>query len=215
MSLTLILVIMTGLISYQAFNNQSMKQQLMMHPVTVKNNGEYFRFLTNGFVHADWTHLLINMYVLYIFGEIVEGYFTSSTYFGATMGRVLYLGMYLGSIIIGAMPSFLKHQNNPSYAALGASGGTSGVMLAFAIFDPWAILLLFFIIPCPAIIAAVLYLVYSSWASKNSAGNIAHDAHLWGAVFGFIFTAAMILLFRADQFGYLMEQLLAGPSGLF
>ena len=69
-----------------------------------------------------------------------------------------------------------------------------------------------FIIPCPAVIAAVLYLAYSTWASKNSNDNIAHDAHLVGAIFGFVFTMALLFLLRADILPFLWEQLIAGPT---
>ena len=189
MSVTLALVIITGLISYQAFTNPAMKAKLLHRPVEEHRDKEYYRLLTHGFIHADWTHLLINMYVLYMFGEMVERYFTHSM--GGMKGRMAYLFMYLATIVAASLYTHFKHKNNPYYAALGASGATSGIMFAFALFDPWAILLLFFILPCPAIVAAVLYLVYSSWASKNSRDNIGHDAHFWGAVFGFLFTIAL------------------------
>ena len=71
-TLTLILVIFTSLISYQAFENYTMRQKLIMHPASVKQRGEFYRFLTSGFIHANWMHLIINMYVLFTFGEAVE-----------------------------------------------------------------------------------------------------------------------------------------------
>lgn len=51
---------------------------------------------------------------------------------------------------------------------------------------------LFFIpIGIPAIIFGVLYLAYSWYMAKKNIDNIGHDAHFWGAVFGFVFTIAM------------------------
>lgn len=189
MSITLILVIVTGLISYQAFNDPGLKAKLLHRPVAEHRNKEYYRLLTHGFIHADFMHLGINMYVLYLFGEFVETKFVYT--FGALQGRMVYLLMYLLTIVAASLPTHFKHKDNAYYSALGASGATSGIIFAFALFNPWNILLLFFIIPCPAIVAAVLYLVYSSWASKNAQDNIGHDAHFWGAVFGFVFTIAI------------------------
>ncbi len=189
MSITLILVIVTGLISYQAFNDGTLKGKLLHRPYLENHQKEYYRLLTHGFIHADWTHLLINMYVLYIFGEFVERTFVGI--FGQMQGRLFYILLYLSAIVVASIPTHLKHKNNSYYAALGASGATSGILFAFILFRPWAELLLFFILPCPAVVAAVLYLVYSSWASKNSRDNIGHDAHFYGAIFGFLFPIAL------------------------
>lgn len=189
MSITLLLIVVTGLISYQAFNDATLKNKLLQRPYLEHHHKEYYRLITNGFVHANWTHLLINMYVLFVFGEYVESVFLSM--FGAMKGRLFYLMLYLFTIVASSIPTHFKHKNNQYYAGLGASGATSGILFSFILFNPWSTLLLFFVIPCPAIIAAVLYLFYSSWASKNSNDNIAHDVHFFGAIFGFLFTVVL------------------------
>jgi len=189
MSLTLIIIIVTGLISYQAFNNPSLMYKLQHSPYQEAHNKEWYRFISSGFVHVDWTHLLINMFVFYSFGEAVESYFVQI--FGEVIGRLNFLLLYLLTIIFGDIPTFVKHKDNQSFASVGASGAVSGILFAFVIFQPWATLLLFFVIPCPAIVAAVLYLVYSSWASRNQSSRIDHDAHFYGAVFGFVFTIVL------------------------
>ena len=189
MSITLVIIIVTGLISYQAFNDGNFKSRLLHRPYLENRHKEYYRLLAHGFIHANWTHFGINMYVLYLFGTYVEQTFL--TMFGPMQGRLFYLLLYLLSIIVASISTHIKHKNNSSYAALGASGATSAVLFAFILFNPWSTLFLFFIIPCPALFAAILYLVYSSWASKNSRDNIGHDAHFYGAVFGFLFTIAL------------------------
>lgn len=189
MSITVIIIAITCLVSYQAFNDGNLKSKLLHRPYVEHHQKEYYRLLSHGFIHADMTHLLINMYVLYIFGEYVEQTFV--TLFGGMKGRIFYILMYLLTIIAASLPTHMKHKDNSYYAALGASGATSGILFSFILFNPWTTLLLFFIIPCPAIFAAILYLVYSSWASKNSRDNIGHDAHFFGAIFGFLFTIAL------------------------
>lgn len=207
MTLTLIIVIMTAIISYQAFSNGAMKSKLMMHPVSVKQNGEFYRFLTSGFVHGDMSHLLINMYVLYIFGETIEKNFAQI--FGGGLGRVLFLGLYLGAIIISSIPSYLKHQNNSYYGALGASGGTSAIVFAFVFFAPWQ---WFIIPPLPGIFMAIGYIAYSHYMSKKGTDNIGHDAHMWGAIYGAIFMVVISAVFNPGLLNYFWQQLMAGPS---
>ena len=186
MTVTNIIVGLTVLISMGAFNNRELFAKLLHSPYIEHREKDYYRFISSGFIHADWMHLGINMFVLYQFGNAVELWYKAG--FGQQTGGLLYLAMYLGAVILGDIPSFYKYKNDPSYRAIGASGGVSGVMLAFVVFEPWNILRLYGIVPIPAIIGAILYLAYSSYAAKQNRGNIGHDAHFYGAVFGFLFT---------------------------
>lgn len=206
-SLTLIIVILTGLISYQAFENNAMKEKLLLHPRSIRKHQKYYRFLTHGFVHGDWGHLLINMYVLYVFGKQIE--FAFDTIFTPALGKILFLGLYLGGIILSSLPSYFKHKHNPYYGSLGASGGTSAIVFAYIIFGPWE---WFIFPPLPAILLGVGYLWYSSYMGKKGQDNIGHDAHFWGAVFGFVFTMAMFTIFQPAMVDVFLQQLLAGPK---
>lgn len=197
MSITLIIVGITVLISYFALENQGLSQQLRHSPYIESRNKEYWRMLTSGFIHGSWIHLGINMFVLYSFGREVEFQFLD--YFGDTMGRINFLLLYLLAIIFADIPTFFKHKNNPHFASVGASGAVSAVLFVSILFDPWSTILLYAVIPIPAILGGVGYLIYSSWASKNSRDNIDHDAHFWGAVFGVLFAIALKPLF-AIQF---------------
>lgn len=189
-TLNLVIVIITCIISYLATQNYSLFEQLKHHPYREVHHKEYHRLLTAGFVHDNrsWTHLLINMFVLYQFGNTVEYYFIS--FFGE-MGRLNYLFMYLATIVLANTVTMYMHKDNEHFASVGASGGVSGVLFAYIIFLPWAVLGLMLVIPCPAIIAAVLYLVYSNYASNVGGDNIDHVAHFYGAVFGFLITITL------------------------
>jgi len=210
--LTSIIVAITCIVSYLAFQNRELLDKLIFHPYTVAREGsEKVRFLTNGFIHADMMHLILNMYVLYMFGSTVEIIFVNQL-FDPMIGRVLYLLLYFGAVIVACIPAFMKHKDNPNYRSLGASGGTSAILLAYCLFYPWNWLLLFFIIPIPAIVAAFGYLLYSSYMSKQTSDNIAHDAHLGGAVFGIIFTLIVIFAFVPEVVPGMIEGILQGPS---
>ena len=190
MSLTLILLIFTVGISALALNDPTYFYKLSHHPFTEVRQKEYYRWITSGFIHNDYMHLGINMFVFYQFGGIVERVFTSV--YGDLTGRILYLALYIGAIVAGSIPTYFKHQNNESYAAVGASGGVAGIMFAYALFSPTSQILLYGIIPLYSIAWAVLYLVYEQWAGRRGGDNIGHDAHFYGAVFGFIATSVMI-----------------------
>jgi membrane associated rhomboid family serine protease len=204
MSITLIIIIITGLISYRAFEDRSLFDKLKHHPYTETRHKEWYRMLSVGLVHGDMTHLLVNMFVLYSFGEYVEHAFIGI--FGDVMGRVNYVLLYVLTILFASVSSLFRHKDNPHYSAVGASGGVSGILFVFILFNPWATLLLYFIIPMPGIVAAIGYLIYSTWADKRGGGNVAHDAHLYGALFGFFFA----ILLKPALFTSFMEKLING-----
>ncbi|GJM32494.1 MAG: rhomboid family intramembrane serine protease [Saprospiraceae bacterium] len=206
-SLTLILVVMTSLISYQAFNNPAMMQQLTFRPALIKQNGEFYRFLTSGFVHGSWSHLLINMFVLYQFGEFMEGFF--SFIFGPGIGKIVYIIFYLSAIIIASIPTYFRYQDNFAYGAVGASGATSALIFGYILYDPWQ---WFIFPPLPALILGVGYLFYSSYMDKKGTDNIGHNAHFWGAVYGLLFTIVSIVAMKPDMLNEIMGRLMAGPG---
>ena len=189
MSLTLVIILVTVLISYQAFSNQDMSRKLLHSPYLESKNKQYYRMLTAGFVHGGWGHLLINMFVLYFFGQNVE--YTFDLVFGPTMGKINFILLYLLSIVAANIATYFKHKQSPHFASLGASGAVSAVVFASILFAPWDCLYIYGIIPIQGIIGGLLYLGWSSWASKNRRDHVDHDAHLWGAIFGVVFTIAL------------------------
>ena len=205
-SITLFIVIMTGILSYQAFGNHSMKSRMLFIPDVVYRMKQYDRFLTHGFIHADWMHLLINLFVLYQFGEIAEYYFKEA--FGSSVGAILYTVLYIGGIVVSSIPSYVKHKENRMYAALGASGAVSAVVFVNIFFDPWNILYLYLFIPIPIVLAGILYLWYSDYMGKKGNDNIGHDAHFYGAVWGFSFTVLSAVILRPDLLTSFMDMLL-------
>ncbi len=184
MSITLILVAMTVLLSWQAFERPRLLDRLMLWPPAIDRQRQYDRLLTHGFVHADWQHLLFNMITLFFFGRSVERLF--APYIGA-MGFALF---YLSAILVAMLPSYLRHRHDPRYRSLGASGGVSAVLFAFILVQPWSLIFVMFV-PMPAILYAVLYIGYSVWMDRRGGDNVNHSAHLWGAGYGLLFTVMM------------------------
>lgn len=177
---TVTLIIITVIVSLIAFSKESVMNRLIFWPPAMQK-GQYDRFITHGFVHADGTHLLFNMITLFFFGSVIESFYREYAY---NLGFVLF---YLGGLIVAIIPSYLKHKNDHRWASLGASGAVSAVLFAYILFEPWKLIFVFFI-PVPAIIFAFLYVGYSVWSSKKGNSNVNHSAHLWGAAYGVIMT---------------------------
>ena len=207
-SLTYILIGLTLLISYQAFNNPDMKYKLAFHPSSVSEFGEWYRFLSSGFVHNDWSHLILNMYVFYLFGAALEPVFTQ-VIFDPLVGRLVFLFFYISAIIFADIPTFFKHRDNAGYSSVGASGATSALMMAYILFAPWG---WFIFPPLPGIVFAVGYLWYSSYMAKRGGDLIAHDAHLWGAIYGVVFMVAVAGSFKPDLLEFFLTRLMDGPE---
>jgi membrane associated rhomboid family serine protease len=180
----LIIVIITSLISVYAFSNQHLTDQLSLKPTLVYHRFQVHRIFTHSLVHADWMHLIINMYVLYIFGDVCMKYFVINF---AGKANLFFLELYLFSLIVSSLYSIFKHKNNPYYTAVGASGAVMAVVFTTIFFDPWNKLWFFGIVPVPGILFGILYLAYSIYMGKKNTDNIGHDAHFTGAIFGFIF----------------------------
>jgi membrane associated rhomboid family serine protease len=185
------------LVSFGAFQNVDLLNKCMFYPVDIKNKREFWRFITHGFIHADLQHLLFNMLTLFFFGRYVESAFNSI--FG---NMIVYPLFYILALIASSLPSYKKHQHDYYYRSLGASGAVSAVLYATVVFEPWSSIYIYFI-KVPAIIYAVLYLVYSNHMSRKGTDNIGHDAHFFGAIFGFVFP----FVFKPYLIGYFIDQL--------
>ena len=198
-SLTLVIVAVTVLVSWRAFNDRTLLERLILWPPAVERRRQYDRLLTHGFIHADWMHLLFNMITLWSFGTAVERAFSQMI---TPAGYVLF---YLSAIVVSILPTYISHRRDPNYRSLGASGGVSAVLFSFILFDPWSTLIIFPIpLPIPAFLFAVLYVGYSIWMDRRGGDNVNHSAHLWGAAYGVLFT----LLLRPGVAGHFTRSLL-------
>ena len=202
MSTTLILIAITCAVSLTAMNNAKMIDALILWPPAVSRRKEYYRLISYGLIHADFMHLLFNMVTLYFFGRVLEGVYNSE------LGDFGFALFYTGGLLVSILPSYRKHRDDNSYFSLGASGAVSAVLFAFILFQPWAMIYVFFI-PVPAIIYAVLYVVYSVWSERQGTGRINHSAHLSGAAYGVAFTLVM----EPNVLGFFLSQLVRPSFG--
>ena len=197
MSVTLILIAITSIVSWLAWQNTRLLDALILWPPAVHRQRQWYRLLSYGFVHANFQHLLFNMITLFFFGRIIEGVIADR------IGAAGFVLFYLGGLLASILPSYGEHREDETYRSLGASGAVSAVLFAFILFQPWALIYVFFL-PVPAIVYAVLYAGYTLWASRHGGDGVNHSAHLWGAAYG----VAFVLVLRPEVLGLFLDRLL-------
>ncbi len=200
---TIGIIVANVIFSLIGFSNAAFVDKTIMWPSRVKRENQYYRFITSGFLHADWMHLIFNMFTLYFFGSAIEYYFSN---FGLG-GEVSYIILYFAGLIVSDIPSYIKHKDDYNYRALGASGAVSAVLFAAIIFNPWSSVYLYGALKISALLFAVLYIVYCVYMGKKGGDNVNHDAHLWGALFGLAFTLILISTLQPGLFDQIIEKL--------
>ncbi|MEO9803631.1 MAG: rhomboid family intramembrane serine protease [Reichenbachiella sp.] len=188
MSWTVVIIIANVIVSYMGFQNPSLQYKLTMNPVAILQGRQWYRVLTSGFIHSNWSHLAFNMFTFYFFGRLVEQIFGALK---GDLGGIYFVAFYLLGIVISDLPSLIKHKDHPHYNSLGASGGVAAVVFCSILFFPTEYIYLFAAIPIPGFILGALYLIYSYTKGKQLSDNVNHDAHLIGAVFGLVFSVIM------------------------
>jgi membrane associated rhomboid family serine protease len=182
--ITYVIIGVTVVVSYICFGNHELFRKLAFIPYCTVHNREWYRLITHGFVHADMTHLLVNMFTFWSFGTYMESAFG---YLGLGTGG--YLGLYFGGMVAASLYDLIRRRNDPYYVSIGASGAVYAILLAFGMLFPNNQL---FIFPLPFPIKAKFFVIgyalielYAGFAN-NPGDNVAHFAHLGGMIFGFI-----------------------------
>jgi membrane associated rhomboid family serine protease len=167
--------------SVAAFFSPRLLDLAVLRPyLIVRTRSGYWRLLTSGFVHADISHLLLNLITFYSFAFTLEH----------VIGTARFVSLYFCGLLASGIGTCIKHRDEPNYASLGASGAILAVLFASILYFPGNRLLILPIpIPIPAPLFAVLYLAWSYYSSRTSKGRINHDAHITGALTGMAFVA--------------------------
>jgi membrane associated rhomboid family serine protease len=173
------IIVANVLFSYKGFNDITFFRKYEFHMGSVRS-GDQIRMLSSAFLHADFSHLIFNMITLYFFAPVVIGY----------LGSLSFIIIYFGSLIFGSLLTIVFHKNDYNYRAIGASGAVTGVLYSAILLQPDMMLGIFFIIPMPAYIFGILYLLYSIYGMRAKNDNIGHTAHFGGAIGGYLITIA-------------------------
>jgi len=174
---TIFIIVATVLFSYKGFNDLYFFRKYEFHIGSIRA-GEHIRMISSGFLHADLGHLFFNMFTLYMFAPVVINYF----------GDFSFILIYLISLVFGSLLTLVMHKNDYSYRAIGASGAVTGIIYSAILLQPDMMLGLFYVIPIPAYLFGIGYLLYSIYGMKAQNDNIGHTAHFGGAIGGYLIT---------------------------
>ncbi|WP_456314414.1 rhomboid family intramembrane serine protease [Pseudomonas shirazensis] len=171
------IIVANVLISWKGFEDYSFMRKYEFHVGSIRS-GEQIRMLSSGFLHVDIMHLIFNMMTLWFFAPVVLNW----------LGNFSFVLVYFGSLIFGSLLTMLFHKNDYSYRAVGASGAVTGVLYSAILLQPDMMLGIFGIIPIPAYLFGILYLLYSIYGMRAKNDNIGHTAHFGGAIGGYLIT---------------------------
>lgn len=188
------LIIINVIFYLVTFFVPNMQEKMMEWFALFYPASEYFmpwQFVTHMFMHGGFMHILFNMYGLWAFGSPLEQLWGRNKFF------FFYFSAGLGAALIYTIANYFFEDFNA--VAVGASGAVYGVLVAFAMKFPNAKLaLIFFPVPIaakyfiPLLVFGDLFFGFTSY----SVGNIAHFAHIGGALVGFLIS----LYWKNNQF---------------
>ena len=181
--LPIVIIAFTLVFSFIALRNNRFFEKILMNPYYISRNREYYRLLSSGFGHIDAGHFLLNSFVLYSFGGYLMDFLVRAYGLNAPLAFIL---IYLSAIVFAGLPDLIRHKNNPSYTAVGASGAISAVVAGVAISNPNLPIsyALFPQIAVPAVVFVFGYLFISLYLDYRGTGRVAHLAHAAGTVYG-------------------------------
>ncbi|MBS1509321.1 MAG: rhomboid family intramembrane serine protease [Bacteroidetes bacterium] len=200
--LTLLLIVINIIISYQGFTREGFMEKYQFQVDSILVQKQYYRFITSGFLHVNWSHLIFNMMSLYFFGEAVESY----------LGPLEFSLVYFASLIAGDLFALLVHKNHGDYCAVGASGAVCGVIFASVALFPGMGISVFFL-HLPGWLYGILFVAITILGIRSKKDNIGHEAHLGGALCGMLL--ALLLHPYAFKENYITILLIAVPSVVF
>lgn len=180
---TIAIIAANVLVSIRGFNDRGFFERYKFSIGGI-NAGQKERAVTSGFLHVDFSHLILNMLTLFFFADNVIGAF----------GAFRFLVIYMVSLVAGSLLALFFHKDEPFYSAVGASGAVTGILYSSILLFPNQPLYFIFFpaIGIPAYVLGVGYLLYSIYGMKSRIGNIGHSAHFGGAIGGYLTT----LLFK-------------------
>ena len=189
---TIVIIAANVVISLKGFDDRSFFERYKFNVGSIRR-GEQIRMFSSGFLHADTTHLFMNMFTLYFFADtVVNG-----------LSNIYFTIIYIASLIFGNLLSLYFHKDEYWYSAIGASGAVTGILYSAILLRPDMSLYMFFVpIPIPGYVFGIGYLLYSIYGMKNRIGNIGHDAHFGGAIGGYLITLILKPSLLETNLGY-------------
>ncbi len=180
-SISTILIILNIIVSYRGFKDHLFfdKYCFKIDPVAIQK--DYKRLITSGFLHVSWTHLIFNMFSLYLFSSSLE----------SSIGSFHYLIIYTAGLVGGNLLSMFIHRNHGEYSSVGASGAIFAIIFSAIAIIP-GMHIGFFLLPAiPGWLFGLAFVLISIYGIRSRTDNIGHDAHLGGGLAGMLVAVAL------------------------
>jgi membrane associated rhomboid family serine protease len=155
-----------------------MNMWFALNPLGEGFNFQIWQLITYQFMHGGFSHIFFNMFMLWMFGMEIEN----------ILGSKKFLTYYLiCGVAAGLAQLFIAPLFSTPAVTIGASGAIFGVMIAFGMLFPDRYIYLYFLIPIKAkYLIGFLFVLEIFWIG-DAGSNVAHLAHLGGALAGFLF----------------------------
>lgn len=153
---------------------------LALNPIVGNSfNFQIWQLITYQFLHGSFSHILFNMFALWMFGVEIENLWGSKTFliFYLSCGVIAGIFHLLLSPLLGLGAAY----------TIGASGAIYGVLIAFAMLFPDRLIYIYFLIPVKAKYLIGFMIIIEFLAVDSAGSNVAHLAHLGGALAGFLY----------------------------
>ena len=188
--ITITIIVLTSIVSILAFRNNALMERMIFYPPAVRR-GEWHRLFTYGVLHADYMHLIFNMFTLYFFATDIER--ICKAQLGERVGTLCFIILYISALLVSILPTYFKQKENRSYHGLGASGAVSAMIFAYMLINPMNFMgILFIPVMLPAFLFGIIFMLISISLDKKEQGGINHSAHITGGTYGLVY---MIVLF--------------------
>ena len=193
MSVTLILIFANVVISLAAlYGSETIFHKGMLKPYRTVREGTWYELISSGFIHGSLLHLFVNMFVLYIFGTVME----------QVLEIAHFSALYFSGLIAASVPSLIYHRNNPDFATIGASGAVEAVLFSYIfVFPTEKLILVLLPIPIPAWLFGILFLLYSILQGRRGDRKVNHAAHIAGAFWGVLY----LLIFVPNSVDHILS----------
>ena len=172
---TLLVIANVAVFVIDMFTERRLAQVLQLNSDAWQRPWQLYQLITYAFAHGNVNHILFNMFGLYSFGRPIEQRY----------GRNEFLAFYLAAALFGGVVWLLHQAIDPTGGyVLGASGAVTAIVILFALNFPNETILVMFILPMKAWVAAILFVLVDMFGIGS---GIAHDVHLAGAGFALMY----------------------------
>jgi membrane associated rhomboid family serine protease len=186
---TFFIMLVVFFVSTSGLLNRKLFFQFILHPQSITRDKQYYRILTADWTNADFMHLMLNEFMLYVFCSDLEETLRAK----AQSGSIQFLIIYLTSLLLGSFIIIVRHRHDFQYSTTGTSGSIMGCMFSFMLLDPNYVL---YYLPGGLKItnlygglAYILLLILYQKRKKNQTVN--HEFHFYGAIGGILATLVL------------------------